>query len=168
MSTLLRFAGGMDQIAPQPPFACDAQLWARFLTACRMRDQTPAAVLRDLIRQEVQRNDRRSAKDGEVADEQLLWRLRHLVAGALIGARDWAGLQTALARHGLAYHPAGGGLTLIDTETGEILCKASQAGPAYLALVRRFGTGFPGHPRPGIAHLALDRAAQPNPSAIST
>lgn len=168
MSTLLRFAGGMDQIAPQPPFACDAQLWARFLAACQSRDQTPAAVLRDLIRLEVQRNDRRAANAVAMPDEQFLWRLRHLVAGALIGARDWAGLQAALARQGLAYHPAGGGLTLIDTETGEVLCKASQVGPAYLALVRRFGTGFPGHPRPGIAHLALDRGAQPNPSAART
>ena len=158
----------MDQIAPQPPFACDAQLWARFLAACHLRDQTPAAVLRDLIRLEVQRNDRRSAKGGDLPDDQLLVRLRHLVAGALIGARDWAGLQAALGRQGLAYHPAGGGLSLIDTETGEVLCKASQAGPAYLALVRRFGTGFPGHPRPGIAHLVLDRGAQPSPSAFRT
>lgn len=64
-------------------------------------------------------------------------------------------MQAALRRRGLAYVAAGGGLNLIDPETGEVLCKGSQAGPGYLDLVRRFGTGFPGHPRPGLAALAL-------------
>jgi hypothetical protein len=35
-------------------------------------------------------------------------------------------------------------------------------GPAYLALVRRFGTGFPGHPRPGLAAQALTPPAPPS------
>ena len=51
--------------------------------------------------------------------------------------------------------PAGGGLNLTDAATGAVLAKASQVGPAYLTLVRRFGAGFPGHPRPGLAALAL-------------
>lgn len=53
--------------------------------------------------------------------------------------------------------PSGGGLNLVDAETGAPLAKSSQVGPAYMALVRRFGTGFPGHPQPGIAAQALAR-----------
>jgi hypothetical protein len=136
-------------------FHCDDVLWARFLALCRDRDDTPGAVLRDLVRLEVQRCERRKARSDEVIDEQLLVRLRLLVAEALVEASDWAGLQSALRKRGLLYEPAGGGLNLVDAESGEPLAKSSQVGPAYLALVRRFGVGFPGHPRPGLAAQAL-------------
>lgn len=137
------------------PFPCDPQLWQRFVESCHSRDETPGAVLRDLVRLEVQRNARRAARSDEVIDEQLLGRLRLLVAEALVTAQDWGQMQAALRQRGLAYVAAGGGLNLIDPETGEVLCKGSQVGPGYLDLVRRFGTGLPGHPRPGLAALAL-------------
>ena len=137
------------------PFPCDPQLWQRFVESCHSRDETPGAVLRDLVRLEVQRNARRAARSDEVIDEQLLGRLRLLVAEALVAAQDWSQMQAALRQRGLAYVAAGGGLNLTDPETGEVLCKGSQAGPGYLDLVRRFGAGFPGHPRPGLAAVAL-------------
>ena len=148
------------------PFPCDARLWQQFLAVCRQRDETPGAVLRDLMRLEVQRHARRVARSDEVIDEQLLGRLRLLVAEALVAAQDWGQMQAALRQRGLAYVAAGGGLNLTDPETGEVLCKGSQVGPGYLDLVRRFGSGFPGHPRPGLA-LAV-QAAYARPSAFST
>ena len=45
----------------------------------------------------------------------------------------------------------------MDTATGKTLAKSSQVGTAYLDLVRRFGAGFPGHPRPGLDVQALAR-----------
>lgn len=138
-----------------PPFPCDPQLWRRFLTTCQTRDESPGAVLRDLVRLEVQRISRRSARSDDVIDEQLLGRLRLLVAQALVDAQSWDEVQHALAKQGLAYVPAGGGLNLMDPVTGEVLCKGSQVGPGYMDLVRRLGCGFPGHPRPGIASQAL-------------
>ena len=145
-------------------FHCDDALWRRFVALGREQDETPGAVLRDLVRLEVQRLERRKARSDEVIDEPLLVRLRLLVAEALVEAQDWPSLQVALHRRGLRYEAAGGGLNLVDAETGESLAKSSLVGPAYLALVRRFGAGFPGHPRPGIAAGAL---AGPNlrPSA---
>lgn len=148
------------------PFPCDPQLWQRFLETCQRRDETPGAVLRDLIRLEVQRNARKATRSDEVIDELLLGRLRFLVAEALVSAQNWQQMQAALRLRGLAYVAAGGGLNVIDPETGEILCKGSQVGPGYLDLVRRFGTGFPGHPRPGLAYAAL--GGQPSPSAART
>lgn len=142
----------MIQLAP---FPCDPQLWQRFLAACQSRDETPGAVLRDLVRLEVQRIERRSARSDAVIDEQLLGRLRLLVAEALYLSDSWGQMQAALRARGLQYVPAGGGLNLMDPETGEVLCKSSQAGPGYQDLVRRFGAGFPGHGRPGLAALAL-------------
>jgi hypothetical protein len=143
-------------------FHCDDVLWARFLALCRDRDETPGAVLRDLVRLEVQRCERRKARSDEVIDERLLVRLRLLVAESLVEADDWAGLQAALRSRGLRYEPAGGGLNLLDAESGKPLAKSSEVGPAYLDLVRRFGAGFPGHPRPGLAAQALTRLPPPS------
>ena len=149
------------------PFPCDTQLWQRFLSACQSRNETPGSVLRDLVRLEVQRCERRSARSDDVIDEQLLGRLRLLVAEALFASNSWGQMQAALRARGLQYIPAGGGLNLIDPETGEVLCKGSQVGPGYQDLVRRFGAGFPGHPRPALAAIAMAQV-QPKPSTAST
>jgi hypothetical protein len=140
-------------------FPCDTQLWQRFLAACHSRDETPGAVLRDLVRLEVQRMERRAARRDAVIDEQLLGRLRASVAEALYASHNWGQMQATLRARGLQYVPAGGGLNLIDPETAEVLCKASQVGPGYQDLLRRFGAGFPGHGRRGLAALA--RAQHP-------
>jgi len=132
-------------------FHCEDALWRRFVALCQARDETPGTVLRDLVRLEVKRHDSRKARSDEVIDEQLLVRLRLLVAEALVEAQDWSSLQRALGQRGLRYQPAGGGLNLVEARSGKVLAKSSQVGPAYLALARRFGVGFPGHPRPGIA-----------------
>jgi hypothetical protein len=136
-------------------FHCDDALWQRFVVLCRDRDETPGAVLRDLVRLEVKRHASRKARSAEGIDERLLVRLRLLVAEALVEAHGWGQLQAALARRGLRYAPAGGGLNLVDAATGNTLAKASEVGPAYLALARRFGAGFPGHPSAGMAARAL-------------
>lgn len=136
-------------------FHCGDALWMRFAALCRARDETPGAVLRDLIRLELKRHDSRKARSDAVIDERLLVRLRLLVAEALAASESWPDLQAALRERGLRFVPSGGGLLLADLASGKSLAKSSQVGPAYLTLVRRFGAGFPGHPRPGLAALAL-------------
>jgi hypothetical protein len=134
-------------------FHCDDVLWHRFVAFCRERDETPGAVLRNLVRLDVKRHDSRKARRNEVPDERLLIRLRLLVAEALAVSESWGQLQRAL----LKFAPSGGGLVLTDLADGGTLAKSSQVGPAYLDLVRRFGAGFPGHPLPGLAIRALAR-----------
>jgi hypothetical protein len=138
-------------------FQCDDILWARFSALCRARDETPGAVLRDLVRLEVKRAESRKARSDEVIDERLLVRLRLLVAEALGASESWGQMQRALGERGLKFIPSGGGLLLVDAITGDSYAKSSQVGPAYLDLVRRFRAGFPGHPRPGLAIQALTR-----------
>lgn len=138
-------------------FQCDDVMWARFVALCRARDETPGAVLRDLVRLEVKRVDSRKARRNEVPDERLLVRLRLLVAEALAASESWGQLQRALGERGLKFTPSGGGLILTDLATGATLAKSSQVGPAYLDLVRRFRSGFPCHPLPGLAIRALAR-----------
>ena len=78
-------------------FHCDDVPWRRFVALCEERDETPGAVLRDLVRLEVQRCERRKARSDEVIDERLLVRLRLLVAEALAGSETWGQLQKLLA-----------------------------------------------------------------------
>lgn len=52
------------------PFPCDPQLLQRFLAVCQSRNAPPGAVLRDLVRQEVQRIERRRARSDEGIDER--------------------------------------------------------------------------------------------------
>ena len=143
-------------------FQCDDVMWLRFAALCRARDETPGAVLRDLVRLEVKRHESRKARSDEVIDERLLVRLRLLVAEALAEAQGWSTLQAALVVRGLRFVPSGGGLLLTDARTGKPLAKSSEVGPAYLALARRFQAGFPGHPRPGLAAQALRPPAPPS------
>ena len=53
-------------------FHCDDILWARFAALCKARDETPGAVLRDLVRLEVKRSDSRKARSDEVIDERFV------------------------------------------------------------------------------------------------
>jgi len=54
------------------------------------------------------------------------------MAETLFHCKDalWPRLQTACARRGLRYEPAGGGLTLVDVATGQSLARSSLVGPA--------------------------------------
>lgn len=138
-------------------FSCDTRRWARFLALCDEAGDAPDAVLADLVRREIQRRERRKARSDEVIDERLLVRLRLLVAEALAEAETWGELQRALSRRGLRLRPAGGGLTVTVSGTGRSLCKLSQAGPGYAALIRRFGAGFPGHRHTKLTRRILGR-----------
>ena len=80
-----------------------------------------------------------------------------VVSAAVDAALDWASLQERMDDAGLSYYPTTGGLIVIDARTGEVIAKASDVGPAYGTLVRRFGAGLPGHPNPDLARKALGR-----------
>lgn len=101
----------------------------------------------------------REAKTRASADEPLLARWRVLVAEALEPSEHWAAFASRLAERGLAMAPAGGGLELRDAATGERLAKASEVGPGYMALIRRFQAGFPGHSHAYLVGKALGHDA---------
>ena len=66
-------------------------------------------------------------------------------AGDLACAQSWEDLQTRLFAKGYRLAEAGDGLILQTRETGARLCKASEIGYSYSALLRRFDCVFPGH-----------------------
>lgn len=71
--------------------------------------------------------------------------LKATVARAVQAARDWQQLQENLGIENIEIAPKGGGLTIRWADTKEDICKASDAGFGYSKLIRKFGSGFPGH-----------------------
>lgn len=114
------------------------------LEIAKADDVTLGQVLRQLLSAEIQRTTR-NAKTPYRADELLLAPLRALLAADLATASDWNDLQSRLKKRGYAFREAGGGLALHTHPDGARLCKASELGHSYGALMRRFKAPFPGH-----------------------
>lgn len=112
------------------------------------QDVTVGQIIRDLLSREMRR--RMHAKTSVRTDEQILASLQTLLASDMAEAANWSDLSKRLASKGYELRPAGGGLTLNRAACGTKLCKASELGFAYGALVRRFGQGMPGHPHGGM------------------
>ena len=138
-------------------FHCDDLLWARFVALCRTRDETPGAVLRDLVRLEVKRSESRKARSDEVIDERLLVRLRLLVAEALAEAESWGGLQSALRIRGLRFVPSGGGLVLTDLEAGKPWQNQARSDPLTFPLSVGSAQGFRATPVPALRRRPLPK-----------
>lgn len=131
----------------------------RLAELSRLAGVSERKYLEDLVENALsaaERKRRAAAKTGEAVDERLLSRWRVIVAEALDGATSWTDLQARLARRGVRYAPAGGGLELQD-RTGRRLAKGSVVGPSYARLVARFAAPFPGHPHLWIADRVLGR-----------
>jgi hypothetical protein len=79
----------------------------------------------------------------EVSDE--LEGLRQVIEKTLCGASSWNDIQDRLAEYGVEYYPRGGGLAIRGAKGGAHICKASDVGPGYSALISKIRAPFPGH-----------------------
>ncbi|MDO9637182.1 MAG: CopG family transcriptional regulator [Pseudotabrizicola sp.] len=104
---------------------------------------TPGQLIRDAVERELRR--RASAKTPVRADERLVAPLRALLANDFAYAQGWQDLQSRLIAKGYRLAESGGGLVLITHPQGERLCKGSELGHSYSALLRKFHAPFPGH-----------------------
>ena len=88
---------------------------------------------------------RAEAKTPIRADERLVAPLRALLADDMAYAKSWTDLSARLAAKGYALAESGGGLILLDSASGQRLCKGSELGYGYAALLRKFDAPFPQH-----------------------
>ncbi|RMD90915.1 MAG: hypothetical protein D6811_09895 [Alphaproteobacteria bacterium] len=126
-------------------------------------DVSPGQILRRLIDREIARRAR--VKPPVRADERLLAPLRARLADDLAHAPDWPDLQARLRAKGCELREAGGGLALYSRPGGVRLCKASELGFSYSALMRRLGAPFPGHAHRGLAARMLGQSGPVSPSS---
>lgn len=120
-------------------------------------DVSVGQLIREAITRDLRR--REQAKTPIRADEQLVTPLRALLADDFAYAAHWADLQRRLTAKGYRLAESGGGLILQKAANGERLCKASELGYSYSALMRKFNAPFPNHSHSWIAGRVLDRAA---------
>lgn len=86
-------------------FQCDDVLWRRFSALCRKRDETPDAVLRDLVRLEVHRCERRKARRAEGIEQRLLARLRFSSLRRWLFPKAGVGCNRRFGIEAFASHP---------------------------------------------------------------
>ena len=142
-------------------FDCPPDVKARFVKMCAERGETPGAMMRYLMRQELKSWTGKRARTDEVRDEQLLARLRLRVAKIWSEANTWDHFIQLLAIDELTLKPAGGGLSYYSASNSQRLAKSSDVGPSYSDMIRRFKCGFPGHHMPHIADRVLFRDQEP-------
>jgi hypothetical protein len=130
----------------------DPDIMAAVECAAADDDISVGQLIRHAITQELRR--RRTAKTAVRADERLLAPLRALLAGDFAYAKDWSDLQSRLLRKGYVLAESGGGLVLLDSTSGTRLCKGSELGYGYAALLRKFNAPFPGHAHKWPARLS--------------
>lgn len=128
-------------------------LLARASTVALNQDVTIGHLVRQLLSKEVDRQ--LNAKTHNRTDERLVAALEALLATQMALAEGWEDLALRLADEGYELRTAGGGLTMHKRPCGTRLCKASELGYPYRALVKRFRCGMPGHPH-GALNLVFD------------
>lgn len=120
-------------------------------------DVSVGQLIRHAITQELRR--RRTAKTAIRANERFIAPLRALLADDFAYANDWSDLQTRLLHKGYVLAESGGGLILLTT-TGARICKGSELGYAYAALLRKFNAPF----APQARNRPADRFRQDQPA----
>ncbi len=125
------------------PVSLAPETWTALEDLARAREVTPGQIIRDAVARELRRQA--EAKTPVRADERLVAPLRALLADDFAYAGGWEDLAQRLRRKGFALREAGGGLVLHRLADEARLCKGSELGYGYAALMRRFGRPFPGH-----------------------
>jgi hypothetical protein len=115
-------------------------------------------LVRDALSREIARAG--AAKPPVRADEQLLAPLRARLANDLAYSKSWSELDHRLKEKGYILRVAGGGLALHDWPVDRRICKASELGFSYSALMRRMRTPFPNHPHRWLEHRMLDHPVE--------
>ena len=125
------------------PISLDPSAWAVLECLPADEDVSIGQVIRDAIDRDIRR--RAEAKTPVRAHERLIAPLRALLADDFAFAKGWGDLQARLHKKGYRLVESGVGLILVSQDNGLHICKASELGYRYSALLRRFDTVFPGH-----------------------
>lgn len=128
-------------------------LLTRASDVAQRQDVTIGHLVRNLLSKEVDRQ--LNLQSGNRTDARLVAALQALLTTEMALAESWEHLALRLADQDYELRPAGGGLTMHKRPCGTRLCKASDLGFPYRALVKRFRCGMPDHPH-GSLNLVFD------------
>lgn len=119
------------------------EMIARLEQIARDEDVSVGQIIRLAIEREFHRRD--GLKGHPPSPQRLLAPIRARLRADFLEAENWSALKTRLVEKGYSLREAGGGLALHDAISGRFLCRSSEIGFGYPALIRQFGGPFPGH-----------------------
>jgi len=124
-------------------FKLPPEMVARLEDLARGDDVSVGQIIRTAVEREFRRRD--SLRTPPRVDQRLLAPLRARVSDDFVAARDWSDLRERLMAKGYTLRESGGGLALHEAISGSFLCRTSEIGFGYPALLKRFSRPFPGH-----------------------
>lgn len=105
------------------------------------RDVTIGHMVRQLLKREVDRQLSSKAAGGP--DGRLQVAVQALLARDMAEAHDWPDMAKRLRPHGYDLRVRNGGIVLYKTSCDTRVCKGSEIGFPYAALIKRFGGPMP-------------------------
>jgi len=127
---------------------------------CKEHDITEGSLIRNLIEEFLGDDAFDQTPD---LDSATISECKVIIESLLACSTSWADLQSSLRDHGIEYYERGGGLAVRRTIDMTRICKASEVGPGYSGLIKKFGEGFPGHRAQWIADRVLSQGTTQKP-----
>lgn len=124
-------------------FKLPSEIIARLEELARGDDVSIGQVIRAAVEREFRRRD--ALRTPPRVEQRLLAPVRHRVGDDFDAACDWSDLRERLMTKGYTLRESGGGLALHEAISGRFLCRTSEIGFGYPALLSRFSQPFPGH-----------------------
>ncbi|SMH45352.1 ribbon-helix-helix protein, CopG family [Maritimibacter sp. HL-12] len=124
-------------------FKLPAEMIARLEGLARDDDVSVGQVIRAAVDREFRRRD--ALRMPPRVCQRLLAPVRARVCEDFEAAQGWSDLRDRLVAKGYTLRESGGGLALHEAISGRFLCRTSEIGFGYPALLNRFSQPFPGH-----------------------
>lgn len=124
-------------------FKLPKDMVARLEQIAQAEDVSVGQVIRLAVERDFHRRDTLTSHPR--APERLLAPIRERLRADFVEAAGWGDLKARLLAKGYSLREAGGGLALHDVITGRFLCRTSEVGFGYPALMRQFSGPLPGH-----------------------
>lgn len=124
-------------------FKLPQEIVARLADVASDEDISLGQAIRRAVERDLRQRD--TLASHPPASARLLAPIRARVQPIFLAAQSWGALKVALVEAGYSLREAGGGLALHDAISGQFLCRTSEIGFGYPALMRQLSGPFPGH-----------------------
>lgn len=124
-------------------FKLPQEIVARLADVASEEDISLGQAIRRAVERDLRQRDALAAHPP--ASARLLAPIRARAQPIFLAAQNWGALKVALVEAGYSLREAGGGLALHDAISGQFLCRTSEIGFGYPALMRQLSGPFPGH-----------------------
>ena len=118
-------------------------------------DTSVGEIVREAISQFVDQIEESLQEEKQNIKSNEVLQCHEILKEVLPNVENWKGLNDQLIKYGIEYYERGGGLALRWTTDKKYICKASEVGPGYSRLIKKFNSPFPNHSAQWLADRVL-------------